>query len=398
MIRNEKTHLPMAALTHPGMKGKNNEDRFGVAAFRMDAQPATPVLLAILSDGIGGHRAGEVASELAVNTIIQYASASDGKRPLHVLEEAIIFASQAIHQQSQQNPEQVGMGATCACAWIAGDRLYTATVGDSRIYLIRGETIEQISIDHTWIQEALERGLIQPDQVNGHPNAHVIRRYLGSPNPPEVDFRIRSMEGKEERVQGMRLLPKDLLLLCSDGLTDLVDNQEIYSTFRSAPLEEAGQQLIDLANQRGGHDNITLVTIQMPEKPAQSPETPSKALGPALSSRSILAGCLGIIVIAVIAGALAGGWLLYSGRTKPTITPTSEPAPQRILTGPASPTLSPTRTWTEVATLPSLILPTQTQTPTPKKQPEGAATITPVHINTPTLGLPVITNTPGQQP
>src|SRR5512141_2913951 len=116
MIRVEKTHLPVAALTHPGMKGKNNEDRFGVTAFRMKTQPPIPVLLAILSDGIGGHRAGEVASELAVNTIIHYAAESDGKNPQKILEESITYASQAIYQQAQKNPEQAGMGATCASA------------------------------------------------------------------------------------------------------------------------------------------------------------------------------------------------------------------------------------------------------------------------------------------
>lgn len=133
MIRVQKTHLPVAALTHPGMKGKNNEDRFGVTAFRSKTNPNTPVLLAVLSDGIGGNRAGEVASDLAVNLISQYASESDGVEPQAILESAIHFASGRIFQQAQSNLEQNGMGATCACAWIAGDRLFTATVGDSRI-------------------------------------------------------------------------------------------------------------------------------------------------------------------------------------------------------------------------------------------------------------------------
>lgn len=304
MIRVEKTHLPVAALTHPGMKGKNNEDRFGVSAFRMKTQPPTPVLLAVLSDGIGGNRAGEVASELAVDTISQVIATSDGSTPPQTLEAAIHRASDQIYQQAQQNPEQQGMGATCACAWIAGDRLYTATVGDSRIYLMRGETIQQLSTDHTWIQEALERGLLTPDQVEGHPNAHVIRRYLGAPTPPEVDFRIR-LNGQENAAeaqanQGLRLLPNDYLLLCSDGLTDLVNDDEILSAFRQGTMEEAGGKLVNMANQRGGHDNITLIGIQIPQ---QAEKTPAKA-GPALPlrSRTLLAGCLGIIVLAVLVG------------------------------------------------------------------------------------------------
>jgi PPM family protein phosphatase len=227
MDRVEKTHLPVAALTHPGMKGKNNEDRFGVTAFRTRTRPAIPVLLAVLSDGIGGHRAGEVASELAVNVISQFAANSDGRNPARILEEAIHLASQTIYQQAQESVEQHGMGATCACAWVADDKLFTATVGDSRIYLLRGSLIHQLTTDHTWIQEALEKGLLQPDQIEGHPNAHVIRRYLGSPTPPEVDFRIRMVNGKNEipMNQGLALLPGDLLLLCSDGLTDLVDDE-----------------------------------------------------------------------------------------------------------------------------------------------------------------------------
>ena len=231
MKRVEKTHLPVAALTHPGMKGKNNEDRFGVSAFRMSNPTATPVLLAILSDGIGGHRAGEVASEMAVNLISQHVADSDGRQPAHIMNEAILLASQSIHQQAQEKAEQQGMGATCACAWIAGDRLFTATVGDSRIYLMRDDTIQQLSTDHTWIQEAIDRGLLQPDQINGHPNAHVIQRYLGSPTPPEVDFRIRLSGSEGDSNQGMQLLPGDRLLLCSDGLTDLVEDEEIRAAF-----------------------------------------------------------------------------------------------------------------------------------------------------------------------
>src|SRR5512146_3034244 len=127
MIRVEKTHLPVAALTHPGMKGKNNEDRFGVSAFRTKTQPPTPVLLAVLSDGIGGNRAGEVASELAVDMISSIVAESDGRNPPQILASAIRLASERIYQQAQENPEQQGMGATCACVWMAGDRLFTAT-------------------------------------------------------------------------------------------------------------------------------------------------------------------------------------------------------------------------------------------------------------------------------
>ncbi len=387
MIRVEKTHLPVAALTHPGMKGKNNEDRFGVSAFRMKTQTATPVLLAVLSDGIGGNRAGEVASELAVNLISQAVASSDGRNPTQILEAAIQNASERIYQQAQENPEQHGMGATCACIWIVGDRLFTATVGDSRIYLMRENTIRQLSTDHTWIQEALDRGLIKPDEVNGHPNAHVIRRYLGSPTPPEVDFRMR-VDGKEDSPdeqnnQGFQLLPGDCLLLCSDWLTDLVSDDEILEEFRQNTLEEAGQKLIDQANQRGGHDNITLVAIQMPVL-SPAADTAAAPVFP-LRSRALLAGCLGIILLAVLVGGVYGGWLLYSGgQPTPTVTPTATVSPT-----PTGLTPTPTRT---VSITPTLV-PFASKTPTPPPPapavPRLGPSLTPWPTNTP--GLPVVT-------
>lgn len=393
MNRVQKTHLPVAALTHPGMKGKNNEDRFGVTAFRGSSGSA-PVLLAVLSDGIGGNRAGEVASELAVNLISQFAANSDGRAPLAVLEGAIHFASGQIFQQAQSNPEQNGMGATCACAWIAGDRLYTATVGDSRIYLLRGQTIQQLSIDHTWIQEALERGLIQPEDAEGHPNAHVIRRYLGSPTPPEVDFRLRAngMETDPQAPtgQGLLLLPGDQLLLCSDGLTDLVSDEEIRGVFQQAPLEEAGRKLIDLANQRGGHDNITLIAIQVPAKPARAVPVAVPLGIP--RARPVMTGCLGVIAVAAIVGALMGGYLLYVGREQPTPTPTQTMTITPTLTR----TPRPTRTATVRLTLTAQQTGIRTATPTLANSGilpgSGLNTVTPWPTNTP--GLPIVSSTP----
>ena len=399
MIRVEKTHLPVAALTHPGMKGKNNEDRFGVSAFRTQAQPPVPVLLAVLSDGIGGNRAGEVASELAVNLISHHAAESDGKNPPQIMEEAIHMASEHIRLQAQEKPEQHGMGATCACVWIAGDRLYTATVGDSRIYLMRGEAIYQLSVDHTWIQEALERGLIQSDQVNGHPNAHVIRRYLGSPALPEVDFRLRMLENsgptsdetpaQTSQNQGMKLQSNDRLLLCSDGLTDLVSGDEIRDTFRQLSLEEAGQHLIDLANQRGGHDNITLVSIDIPDQRAAGLPAAAPAARPA-RSRALVIGCLSVILLAVLAGGLAGGWLIYGGG-KATSTPTGTLAtPTVTLTSPPV-TRTPTRTPGASATP---FGPQDASTPTlGATAGQGvSATLTPWPTNTPRL--PIVTVSP----
>lgn len=389
MIRVEKTHLPVAALTHPGMKGKNNEDRFGVTAFRAKFAPKTPILLAVLSDGIGGNRAGEVASEMAVDLISQYAADSDGRSPQAVLEGAIHYASGQIFQQAQAIPEQHGMGATCACAWVAGDRLFTATVGDTRIYLMREGLIRQLSTDHTWIQEALERGLLQPSEVAGHPNAHVIRRYLGSLAPPEVDFRMRydaaGADVPSTNSQGLHLMPGDTVLLCSDGLTDLVSDKEILSSFQKSTLATAGQRLIDLANQRGGHDNITLIAIGMPVIPA--PATAKTSARP----RSLVAGCITVVLLAVVAGAVAGGYLLYGGG-QPTGTPTPtlvDTITPFLLTDTPAPTQPPSDTPTVETPLPSA-------SPTLAVPAEPLPTVTVVHIATITPGgLPIApTRTP----
>lgn len=269
MIRSSTAHMHVAALSHPGMSGKNNEDRFAVSSFTLNADDPRPVLFAVVADGIGGHRAGEVAAELAVNYISQGVGESNGKKPLKILESSIHDASQAIAAHSASKSEQEGMGSTCACAWILDHELYISHVGDSRIYLIRGARIRRLTVDHTWVQEAIEKGIISPEQARDHPNVHVIRRYLGSVHLPEVDFRmyLEDAEDDEEAVgnQGYEMEPGDVVLLCSDGLTDLVWDDEILQTMRSkSTVKAAAEALVELANQRGGHDNITVVLIAAP--------------------------------------------------------------------------------------------------------------------------------------
>jgi len=269
MIRIQRAHLNVEAQTHPGMTGKNNEDRYAVASFVLGRKNRMPVLFAVLADGIGGHRGGEVAAELAVNHIMQEVAQSDGRHIRQTIERAVAEASDAIAAHSASQEDLKGMGATCASAWIMGDKLYTAYVGDSRIYLIRSGRIQQLTVDHTWVQEAIEKGVITPEKARDHPNVHVIRRYLGSPTPPNPDFRMKLSkdEGDQhaENNQGVQLLPSDVLLLCSDVLTDLVWNDEILELIRSKPnLKEAARALIELANTRGGHDNTTVVLISVP--------------------------------------------------------------------------------------------------------------------------------------
>lgn len=272
MIPSTHAHLHVAAITHPGMRGKNNEDRYKVSSFITGEADRTPSLFAIVSDGIGGHRAGERAAEMAVTLISHAIGESQADDPTNILAQAVTSASQAIFDEASGDLSKKGMGATCICAWVIGDRLFMVAVGDSRLYLLRSGTILQLNIDHTWIQEAIEHGAITPEQARGHPNAHVIRRYLGSPVPVMPDFRIRlnpsESDAESAGNQGLQLLPDDVLLLCSDGLHDLVEEREILQVIASQNLEQALENLVNMANDRGGHDNITIVAMQTREKVA----------------------------------------------------------------------------------------------------------------------------------
>ena len=270
MIRSTDAHLQVASISHAGMSGKNNEDRYAVSSFQLSKDDARPALFAIVSDGIGGHRAGEVAAELAVNYITTNVAESNAKKPLKILETAIQDASQMISEHSAGKDDEQGMGATCACVWVIENKLYTAYVGDSRIYLIRGRQVQRVTIDHTWVQEALEKGIITTEQMHDHPNVHVIRRYLGGLKLPNVDFRLRTddeeSDEESENNQGFRLEPSDIILMCTDGLTDLVWDDEILKVVRSKKdMNAAAETLVKMANERGGHDNITVVILSMPK-------------------------------------------------------------------------------------------------------------------------------------
>jgi protein phosphatase len=251
------------------MSGKNNEDRYGVSAYHLSDEARTPCVVAIVADGIGGHRSGEIAAELAVEKVSQFIAASDASEPATILREALIQTGQIIFEEAEKASDYKGMGTTCVCAWVVGSRLYIASLGDSRIYLLRGQEIIQLTVDHTWVQEALDQGALKPEQARGHPNAHVIRRFLGSRQAAVPDLRMRIDAGesgmRSETNQGLMLLPGDILLLCSDGLTDLVDDAELLGAFNIKDLQAALSGLVDRANQRGGHDNITAVALRVPD-------------------------------------------------------------------------------------------------------------------------------------
>ncbi len=311
MIAAEHAHVAIAAQSHEGQSGKNNEDRYGVSAYQVSESDLTPSVLAVVCDGIGGHLAGEVAAQMAVDMITAEVAASDASQPSETLTNAIIRAGEAIRDQSESERGQRGMGATCACVWLIGNRLFTASVGDSRIYLIRDQQIRQLSKDHTWVQEAIDYGALTPDQAKNHPNVHVIRRYLGSKQPVVPDLRLH-LTGEEsdteaERNQGTALRDDDRLLICSDGLTDLVEDHEIVENLQKYSLEAAVDRLVDLANQRGGHDNITVIGLDL-----QGASTAGVAAPETATPRWAALTCFGVVflvLVALVASVLIGWYL-----------------------------------------------------------------------------------------
>jgi len=367
MIRTQRAHLNVEAHTHAGMTGKNNEDRYAVASFVTNAQDKTPVLFAVLADGIGGHRGGEVAAELAVNYIVQSIAQGDGKYARHLIEDAVSEASDAIAAHSASNEELNGMGATCAIAWIIADKLYTGYVGDSRMYLMRGGRIQQMTIDHSWVQEAIEKGIITPEQAHDHPNVHVIRRYLGSPTPPEPDFRLTLFDGEgahhPENNQGVTLLPNDVVLLCSDGLTDLVWNDEILEVVRSkSSLKEAARALVDLANERGGHDNITVVLISVPADYKPEVKKQNTDWLPWL-----LGGLAGLVALGLVASLFVFGLLRRDVSFTPTPAVSATPLVTTTPLSTFTPTIIPTQTAAPdvIATVGPTLTPWPTNTVAP---------------------------------
>ncbi len=316
MIRTPQAHLQIAAATHQGMAGRQNEDRFAVSSYKLSEKNPTDSAFLIVSDGIGGHRAGEVAAEMAVETISHMVAQSNGRDPLAVLDNAIQVTSDAIAARARDDTQRLGMGTTCACAWVVGSQLYLAWVGDSRIYLHRGGKLIQLTIDHTWVQEAVEKGILDPRLAHEHPNAHVIRRYLGAARTPRADVRLR-LAGDESDTQarsnqGLRLQSGDLILLCTDGLTDKVSDEQIGSILGGLPLQDAADKLVALACEYGGRDNITVVLALVPA--GSFPERPPSRFWKRIVFA--VAGLLGLVLLVTL-----GIWVVLTFLLPPSPSP-----------------------------------------------------------------------------
>ncbi len=363
MIPAAAAHLTVAVETHPGETGKNNEDRFSLTGYTL-RDGATRATLAVVADGIGGHLAGEVAAQLAIDTFVARAATYDDGDPIEVLRGAVIEAGRAVAEASLEKPEREGMGSTLSAAWVIGQRLYTVTIGDSRIYLLRAGRLIRTSIDHTWVQEAIDHEIIPPAAAHNHPNAHVLRRHLGGRLEPQPDFRLRLAPSESEEAsvshQGLLLQPGDQIFLCTDGLTDLVQDYEIAGSLRKRSPQAAAHYLVDLARARGGFDNITALVLVVPGRPSRG--------GCAAWFRLLIAaGISTLLLVAFVLATLAAAWWLGIGPFV-RLTPTAPP--------PGA---------TSVPTETAIPTPTGTSTRTPTLSPAPSPTATPGLTETPSL-------------
>ncbi|HXR64398.1 MAG TPA: Stp1/IreP family PP2C-type Ser/Thr phosphatase [Ktedonobacteraceae bacterium] len=266
--------LDVAQLTDVGRKREHNEDNMAYVIPKDPQVMARKGALFIVADGMGGHAAGEVASEIAVDTVSNaYYQDENDDVPTSLLQ-SIRRDNGAIHQRAAENMLRSGMGTTCVSAVLRGGVAYIANVGDSRAYFVRKSRIYQISQDHSWVAEQVRAGLLTEEQARTHAQRNVITRSLGTQPDVEIDiFREVLEEG-------------DTLVLCSDGLSGLVNDEDLLRTVDQFVPQESVYHLVERANENGGPDNITAIVVRVQEvgvEPANARQ-PVPVGGPELSN------------------------------------------------------------------------------------------------------------------
>jgi protein phosphatase len=210
--------------------------------------------LFIVADGMGGHKAGDYASRYTVETIEREIRTSFEKNPSIIIKKAIQTANREIRQKAGEDPNLSGMGTTVVVATIIGRYLQVANVGDSRLYIVNGQEIRQITRDHSLVEEMVRLGGIKREEARLHPDKNIITRAIGAKDDVDIDFFT------------VELRPSDYILMCSDGLTNMVEDREILKIIQEhreeASLPLTAQALIDAANQNGGKDNIAVVLVK----------------------------------------------------------------------------------------------------------------------------------------
>lgn len=232
--------------TDIGASRKMNQDYFYVSTKPVGNLPN----IFIVADGMGGHKAGDVASREAVNTITGEIKANITKDPVTTMEAAISSANQSLLEKSRSAPEFEGMGTTLVMATVFNDIIYIANIGDSRLYVI-GDEIRQITRDHSFVQEMVTLGKLDKKSARNHEKKNYLTRALGVEENTMADFfEIKSVEGER-------------ILMCSDGLTNMVEDDDIKNIVSGeTDIREAVNALIEAANKNGGMDNITAVLIE----------------------------------------------------------------------------------------------------------------------------------------
>ena len=235
------------SITDVGQKRTVNQD----FVFTSETPVGNLPNLFVVADGMGGHKAGDFASSYAVEVLLSTIREDGNSNPVKIIRAAIENANTQLLREASDNETMSGMGTTMVLVTIVGHYAYVANVGDSRLYLVDENKISQITKDHSLVEEMVRMGEISRDDARNHPDKNIITRALGAGRDVDVDF------------FDIRLTPGDILLLCSDGLSNMVPDEDIRQVIRtSETLEETGRRLVSMANDNGGRDNIAVVLVE----------------------------------------------------------------------------------------------------------------------------------------
>ncbi|WP_461810034.1 Stp1/IreP family PP2C-type Ser/Thr phosphatase [Faecalimonas sp.] len=238
--------MKIFSLTDIGRKREVNQDYVYVTDKPVGHIPN----LFVVADGMGGHKAGDFASKYAVQVLEEHIRNNSGMGPEVIITEAVQEANHKIVEKARENTEMEGMGTTLVVATIIEHTLYFANVGDSRLYLIRDE-IKQLSKDHSLVEEMVRLGGLNEEEAKHHPDKNIITRAIGAKEDVEADF------------FEYHLQKGDIILMCTDGLTNMVDDNEIFKIVKSGrDIVETAMKLVEKANENGGKDNIGIVLVE----------------------------------------------------------------------------------------------------------------------------------------
>ena len=340
------TKLITVIESNPGKTGKKMEDKSAYFVAPASGACGDQVTVAVVADGIGGQAGGEDASRIAIESIKQYFQSNSTSDAAKSINSAIEAAHNAILQHKGADPKLAGMGSTITLAVITADRVFVGSLGDSRAYVVRGGAAKMLTTDHTWVQEAIAAKRLTPEEAKLHPNRNVLKRYLGMIGALTLDDPRQEPFG-----QG------DTLLLCTDGLTDLVADKEIEGIVATQSPQASARKLVNLALERGGHDNISVVLVRMPGGADAAIAAKAKVLSLAASPIVLAVLLLGVLCVF---GTLA--FLVVNGPAPATVPPASPvaeqtftpvrvtAAPTPVARGTLMPTVTPFPTFTPVPT------------------------------------------------